>query len=261
MDTIPRLDSWLLWRGWGPRLYKKYNYRWPDSYEHWEAAVGNSCPICEGAKTFVESVSQQRVYCICEMLQWADNHDRYWGIYETPVKPASLDILKPFSFNGNSTGAKDLKEFLGYLTKWIEHPDRWFIVQGGVGSGKTSAFRAIKTMLPAITVYISMDRFQRHLFASRADNTVEHLIHTLAIAPILILDDWGLEHDSNWTTNSLASIVNTRYMNGPTSYITLMSTNLQVGELLNSPSLPLQRGIRRSPRRTHRRAGHPQMLL
>ena len=86
-----------------------------------------------------------------------------------------------------------------------------------------------------------MDRFQRHLFASRDDNTVEQLIHTLAIAPILILDDWGLEHDSNWTTNSLASIVNTRYMNGPTSYITLMSTNLQVGELLNSPSLPLQR--------------------
>lgn len=246
LTTISILKSWLFWKEHADWLKKKFDYNFPDPEHIWVSRVGEVCPIENNAKNFYHG--EDRYYCVCALLGWAENQQDEWATIETYASTTSLKEIKPWFYYNEDTkqlekeGAKDLVRFKKYLYKWIEKPDSWMFIQGGFGSGKTHMLKALKTIYPELILYISMDKFSSLAHKSLNVGNFEEIIQKIAIAPILILDDWGIEHSgSKWTVSALARVVNTRHLNGSKDYLTIISTNLKIDDLVNSPDINIGR--------------------
>lgn len=243
MNHISRLDSYLHWQkviGEQPDRFPGYTF--PQPYQAWAETQGSDCPVCHDWRSgFVDTPQgKKNIYCICSTLRWLQASYFSLHEYETPIRPASLNDLGPIGVPPEAD--RDLTTLLDFIGKWLVRPTLWFIIQGGNGSGKSHILRAIKTQLNGLAAYISTDRFQQKLFSIREDSgKIQSLIDSLSTIPILLLDDWGLEHESSWTTDTLASIVNRRYM-FPEEFPTVVTFNTPLGTLLTSPN-PAKRRI------------------
>lgn len=236
---ISRLDSWLFWKAFLEKNPGKFGgYKFPQSIQNYEKETGKDCPICHGFQC--GKIKEKMYFCICSTLRWLQQSHHDLQDYETPIRPTSLDTLHPLGLSPE--GDNDLKILLRDLKEWIIRPAGWMIIQGGNGSGKTHCLQAIKTSLDGLAAFISVDRFQQKLFAAKdEEGAVQELIQNLSTIPILLLDDWGLEHNSPWTTNTLASIINRRYMYAE-EFPTVVTFNMPIGDLLRTPD-PARRRI------------------
>ena len=245
VDHISRLESWILWRSKiskDPEIYK--GYKFPEPIQAWEKIFGSECPICHGGRSgYFGNDLSKKYYCICSTLEWLQSNYYALGKLETPFKYAKLSDLKPLGI----TPANDerLIELVEFVECWLMNPREWIVIQGGNGTGKTHILRAIKTQLGSLCAYISVDQFQRKLFAARTtDGAVEDLVDNLSKIPVLLLDDWGLEHDNSWTTDTIASIINTRYMYHHL-FPTVITFNEKLENLLRLPDLSKKRILSR----------------
>jgi DNA replication protein DnaC len=239
IDHISRLESWLFWRDFIDNHPGKFDkLQFPMSIEAYRRVIGPACPFCHNNGW--GPVGEKNIYCVCTMLEWLEQSRRDLQDFETPVKATSLLTLHPLGISPE--GDQDLLTLLKGLKSWIEYPHGWLVIQGGNGSGKTHALAAIKTSLNGLAAFISVDRFQQKLFGALEESgKVEELIQNLSTIPILLLDDWGLEHENSWTTDTLASIINRRYMYAD-EFPTVVTFNTPLGTLLTSPN-PAKRRI------------------
>ena len=230
MEEATRLSSWIFWK----KYLEKYpdtlpGYKFPQSAMVFHNLYNGSCPI---GSDLTWDTPKRRIYCICSMLDWLGKQHLETAGIEIPIAPASLDDLR------NSKGYGDL---IKDVRKFIDNPREWMVIQGGNGIGKTHILRAIKTELGGLALFISTDRLQQKLFsAQNKDDEVQRLIDTISTVPVLLLDDWGLEHRSSWTTDTIASIINRRYM-FPRDLPTIVTTNSQMEYLAASPDLATKR--------------------
>jgi len=241
VDHIPRLESWLFWRDFVDNHPSKFGkLQFPMSIGAYKQVIGPACPFCHANGW--GPVGEKNIYCICAMLDWLEQSRHELQEFETPVKATSLLALHPLGIENGEEGDKDLLTLLERLKAWIEYPHGWLVIQGPNGCGKTHALSAIKTSLNGLAAFISVDRFQQKLFSAIEDSgKVEELIDNLSTVPILLLDDWGLEHENSWTTDTLASIINRRYMYAD-EFPTVVTFNTPLGTLLTSPN-PAKRRI------------------
>ena len=70
------------------------------------------------------------------------------------------------------------------------------------------------------------------------------MINFIATTPILLIDDWGMEHDNLWTTDTVASIINTRYSFAD-QLPTVLSFNYSRETLMASVSMAKKRIVSR----------------
>ena len=230
MEEATRLSSWIFWK----KYLEKYpdtlpGYKFPQSRMTFNKLFDGMCPI---GMDLTWDTPKRRIYCICSMLDWLGNQSRETSGIEIPIAPAYLSDLK----NSKNYGGliEDVKKFMDY-------PKEWIVIQGSNGIGKTLILRAIKTELDALALFISADRLQQKLFsAQHKEDEVQKLIDTISTAPVLLLDDWGLEHKSSWTTDTIASIINRRYM-FPADLPTVVTTNSQMEYLVASPDVATRR--------------------
>lgn len=243
---ISRLRSWMFWERYSEKLKNKFDIHFPGNYQNFHRLYGRYCPICQDTKNFVVQETGERIYCVCEMLEWSGNQIERMAEYESPVtRERYLRDLKPLRSKQHASefeqGVQDLEAFLKHMQKWMSNPTSWIFIQGGFGCGKTHALHAIKTRFNPLTLFVSMDRFQQNLFNALEEGEIEYLMQTFSSAPILILDDWGTEHQKPWTIKMMSSVINNRYSLSPRDFPTIVSTNLSISDLMNSPDVNIGR--------------------
>jgi DNA replication protein DnaC len=216
-------------------LKERYGYTFPSPIGEWKKHSGPECPFNDGAETVVDKEGRL-VYCICKLEEWLEQHKNDCQMYETPIPPTYLKDLHPF---GNKEGAQDLRELLDFVNKWIERPRLWMWIEGTRGTGKTHILQSIKTALPQIAFYISAERFASECFRALNFQTVteggdrvtlDDFVTRLSTVPILLFDDWGLEHKSNFVEDQLAAIINNRYR-FPDEFPVVMTSNMSLNAL------------------------------
>jgi len=132
---------------------------------------------------------------------------------------------------------------------WFNRPtNSWITMEGENGTGKTHIMRSIKTHFGGLCAYISADKFQQSLFTAvkndKNKDEVAELIDFVSTIPILLIDDWGMEHDNMWTTDTIASIINTRYSFAD-QLPTVLSFNYSRKTLMASVSMAKKRIVSR----------------
>ena len=253
------MQAWLFWKD---RYVKHpdafFGYHFPDSIAAWDKATGyGDCPFCKAWHLFPVPHSfgfeDDRVLCLCELLKYMDGKLKWGWPYETHVQPAYLKDLHPRKNNkvtssGNIVVDRDsdadvqLRNLLDDMKIWMEYPKTWLTITGEPGSGKTHILRAIKTQFPALSMFIDAASFQNDLFNARMDNDhpVQELVNILSSVPILLFDDFGLEHQSSWTLDTIAGIINNRYRNWK-DFITVVTSNILVDTLADSSDIAMRR--------------------
>jgi DNA replication protein DnaC len=185
------------------------------AYRYWRAEVGTpteedverdrngTCSIC-GGWGYV-NVDGNAVKCLCATVLWASQIAEKIDPYRSPVRTASWEDIKPRDSRMETllVATQGMKEFIGGL-------DRWVILMGSFGVGKTLLMRVANTELDPIALYITCGDLERQVHQAVGNHTLSQLITTLAQAPVLLLDDYGMEYGSDIFNSTVASIVSMR---------------------------------------------------
>lgn len=149
--------------------------------------------------------------------------------YNIPLVPDKADMESYLA----------LDEYMKSVVERVEAGEGLYIY-GNTGNGKTSwaskimsyYFRkiAFKSGLENEGLYIFLPTFLEDLRASydNKDPEFEEVLSMVKACKLLIIDDIGAEKMSEWVSERLLSIINTRVSNGLT---TIYTSNLSVTEL------------------------------
>lgn len=118
-------------------------------------------------------------------------------------------------------------------------PDiKWLILYGGTGNGKSYAAGCIANELLSkghTVKFFTMSQFERRLFDS---NSKQDVYSEALQAELIVLDDLGMQRNSEYMNEILFNLVDARLKNGKPMVIT---TNLTIDDLLGAQSLAMQR--------------------
>jgi DNA replication protein DnaC len=238
-----RLRSWQFWKD----KFKTYpqafdGFQIGESYTQFLHTFKDGCPFCNGYMQAVDPDSGKVYYCICSMTSWLEDKHQFLAGIETYVQPAKLNELRPLD---KYQGSKTLREVKKQLAEWIPNPTNWFFITGKPGTGKTHILRALKSNFGTIAFYVSSEDFNSAIFAALARKEkgmdLERFVTEVSTVPILLFDDYGIEHTNSMHTDVLAQVINRRYNAGPTEYPVVMTTNLSVADMVGSPDIGVAR--------------------
>jgi DNA replication protein DnaC len=200
------------------------------------------CPICKGAgfvhprKPSGKPDFSRVISCRC--VQAA----KHKALENRLQKYSNLGVLVSYSFDtiteSSFTGNVAYKEIFIKATeaarKYSADPRGWFILVGPSGSGKTYLAAAIaneriKHGLPAFfqTVPDLLDHL-RSTFAPGSELPYDELFEQVRNAPLLILDDLGIQAGSPWAKEKLDQLLNYRFIH---ELPTVITTSLPVDKL------------------------------
>ncbi len=106
------------------------------------------------------------------------------------------------------------------------HPEGWLVLRGGYGCGKTHLAAAIANacVVQGVSVlFLTVPDLLDHLrasFSPSASQTYDERFEEVRTAPLLILDDLGIEQSTPWALEKLFQLLNYRYMNRLPTVIT-----------------------------------------
>lgn len=196
------------------------------------------CPYCKGSPAFdltkdgepvvIHGVQIERVQCYCLTLEYLSRTAPRW--YESHYINSNLDDITPYDIPPGA--AARTRAIVGKLKKFLLNPTRSALINGGTGSAKSHMLQSIKTEFGGFAVYITLGSYFSKLQLHREENngTLPRFIAALTNAPILLLDDFGIGHQTDWSTNTLSEIIDSRYSRRRVSP-TLMTTNLTLVEM------------------------------
>lgn len=212
-----RLESWILWRnmytepGKQPLnvLYEELECT-PESAQAAYRYKYPVCPHCHGAGIVKDD--NDKVYsCICTVLKENDMIKNEYKDIRTPVRPAYLRDIK-YPKDMEEPTKRDLKRAVDAAVSFIKHPiGKWLIIQGSYGVGKTHILRAINTALWPMAVYISAGEFETLMHTYRKGDELSSFYKKLQTAPILLIDDVGMEYGGQLFSTAFDKIVDYRY--------------------------------------------------
>lgn len=220
--TMPSIPGsyvfWSIW--WQPKptdtekekKVKTLNFRTAKREELLGLNQGE-CPFCHGAelKLFPKLVpyglyESDAVLCACMILQQTETD---WEIesYWQPRKLSDLKLLpKP-----NKEAAENTKFIRDTSVQFIKQLGMWVYLYGGLGSAKTHILEAIKTQLRGLALYINAADLASALRTAVGRNEVSEIVDLVSGAPVLLLDDLGVELKSDFLYSALYTIINRRY--------------------------------------------------
>lgn len=128
-----------------------------------------------------------------------------------------------------------------YVDKWpqIQQDNIGLLLHGPVGSGKSFYAACIANALIARNVAALMSNFAS-VINRLEDNFGGKEVHLkkLADAPLLILDDFGIERDSTYMKEQVFNIIDTRYRSKKPLIVT---TNVPIKDITRPPNLEAER--------------------
>lgn len=134
---------------------------------------------------------------------------------------ASLGELRQYTFASWRVGANPIADAAYHaIFAWVEaKAEPWLCIVGPYGSGKTHlALAAAQTFVKAGIYPVRwnteemLDLMRSKMGAGdSAEVTLNDLQHGLSVAPVLILDEFGREHATDWTTTILERMLGERH--------------------------------------------------
>lgn len=236
-DLVPSwLTTWVAWRN----LYTTPNAapfsllkkelgldRMPSSAEYLKAH-NNDCPYCHG-DAVVNSPTFGMVYCLCKLLEKVQKLDTTHKLIRTKTTPATLEqVVYPVIMGGEYH--RDMKKAVEVAQAFIKSPDNWILLSGKSGTGKTHILRSINTAFEPIALYLSCGKLEQLIHQFRKDDLLDEFYDILVNAPILILDDIGIEYGGMLVKSMTEKIIDARYEMFPSNPL-VIATNLPPSEL------------------------------
>lgn len=170
------------------------------------------------------------ITCICDLMdlevEWQENIRLYGSPYRND---RTLDQLE---LHGSPIANQKMRGIIAAFREWVKDPKKWVILYGNPGCGKTHMMEAITKMLFPAAMYVSSDGLNQKIFnyVGKKEFGLDVLIKGCSTHPILMIDDWGMGHNTEFTLNTLQSIVNNRYTL-PHEFVTVLSTNLSKAQM------------------------------
>jgi DNA replication protein DnaC len=136
--------------------------------------------------------------------------------------------FETFEINGNlnSEERESLKNALDYAWKYAENPEKWLVLIGPYGCGKTHLAAAIeyyRRERQANTVFITVPDlldYLRTTYQPGAPVTFDQRFNAVRNTELLILDDLGTENATAWAKEKLFQILDYRYTSQMPTVIT-----------------------------------------
>ena len=156
--------------------------------------------------------------------------------------------------------------------RYAEAPSGWLVLTGTYGSGKTHLAAAIanyRQLRGEPALFVTAPDLLDHLRATFSpDSTVSYdkLFQEVRNAPLLVLDDLGVEHASPWAREKLFQLIDHRYRLGLPTVFTMSHTldeiDARIASRMSDPArstvmaitAPSYRGRPPASRRAPRRA-------
>lgn len=212
----------------------------------------NVCPICNNGHLIETSNNGQAlelkgiqigtVYCVCSSLnilsdrtraKYESNAEFYTWSLKKPTTPATLGrTVYPVALPNQAAydrTAKIIKAF----SSFVNNPTRWGFLIGKPGSGKSSLLQAIKHKLGGFAYYMNFADFRSTMMRWK-DIDVSEYESILVSAPILLVDDWGIGKETDFSTNMLATVIERRYVHKRLAPI-IMTSNMTEAEVTATP--------------------------
>ena len=133
------------------------------------------------------------------------------------------------SFSNFSPGNQSQEKALTVSKKFAEEIKGWLFLYGPAGVGKTHlAVGILNKIWPYKPVFYPVAELLLHLRSSLREKTEEEAIEPFKNAPILILDDLGVEKITDWVRQAFYVIIAHRERN---ELPTIFTSNLSLDEL------------------------------
>ena len=126
--------------------------------------------------------------------------------------------LRRCTFESFNTGSNaSLRDARDYAEAFAENPDRWLVLQGPVGCGKTHLAAAIKNQRDEdgldtlFTTAPDLLDYLRATYAPDSNVTYDKGFDAIRNASVLILDDYGAHSSTPWAEEKLFQLLNYRF--------------------------------------------------
>ncbi|HEY77547.1 MAG TPA: ATP-binding protein [Dehalococcoidia bacterium] len=190
-----------------------------------EAAPSAKCPICEGAGFVHPRLPDgkpdysQVIACRCTRKESGkdlqDRLQRYSNLGS--LTRFTFDSLMPQGRSGNPLNQQSFATAFEAARAFATEPKGWLVLVGPSGSGKTHLAAAIanerlKQSQPAF--YITAPDLLDHLrSAFNPDSEIQYdqFFHQVRNAPLLILDDLGVQTSTPWAKEKLDQLLTHRF--------------------------------------------------
>jgi len=240
--TLPTIcESYAFWSKWfRDRPDEKFSFQ-QNTREQLFTRGGGSCPFCNSTE-LVSFPSRQTtgvyesetVFCACMVFRAMN---RKWEC-ESSFIPAKINEL--VALDNPKNAATNTKTIKYHFKEFVKGLGRWIYLYGGYGSGKTHLLRALKTNLRGLALYVNVSDLSAKIYESLGNHTLGDLENELASAPILLMDDFGAEHGTDYLYATLYRIINNRYDRSILAP-TVFTSNFTYNELAVSTNNNLKR--------------------
>ena len=180
------------------------------------------CRLCESERIHAENQIRVNKLADAEHERERKFYLEKFSLYDDVLKNATLD-----NFDTPTEKEAEKLEFAKKICKeWADGTRNNVIFQGEAGTGKSHLAFAIMKELSSITkeiaIFINVTDL---LMKIKADfSQEEFLVNKISSAKFLVLDDLGMEKDSDWSFGILYNILNKRAN-------TIITTNLTAQEI------------------------------
>ena len=206
------------------------------------------CRHCDGARQMQVDLfgNQDTVFCLCPCQTEA--RDREDAEYRRRVRMSEIRQLKADGLQDAALRQYTFANDLGYqpesakLRAYAEQFPEMFksgaglLLWGGVGTGKTFLSACVANALLDRSIPVLMpvtgDLLNKLMGIYHSERS--NFLKSLNAYSLLILDDLGMEHSSEFAMSQMFNIVDGRYRTGKPLIVT---TNLTLQELKHPPDL------------------------
>ena len=217
--------------------------------------IENSLYFCDACKNPLQAkINLQgqeitvRTMCKCEEKEYEAEQEAFkkqQRELQTKINKQNGLIVKEWKHctfaNDDGQTPKLIALAKRYVTQWdkIKAENIGLLFFGGVGIGKTYATLCIANALLDIGERVIVTNFSRIINdLSNFDNDKNHYTHNLASCSLLVIDDLGMERQSDYALQIVESVIDERYKaNKPI----ILTTNLSMAELQNPKDLKYAR--------------------
>jgi DNA replication protein DnaC len=211
-------------------------------------AESAACPNCGGAGFVHPRLAggkpdySSAVPCRCtEQLESSRRRGRLEQ-YSNLGALASLtfDQLSPLGRSGNPLSQQQFQRACEAAQEFAASPRGWLFISGPSACGKTHLAAAIANQQlknNAPVLFITVPDLLDHLraaFAPESELSYDRLFERVRNAPVLIMDDLGIQSGSSWAQEKLDQLLNHRYHNRLPTVITSEMTPDDMQERWNN---------------------------
>lgn len=195
--------------------------------------IAERCPICKGAGwlkryTNGRDVSEGSYLVACDCT----DRERQYKVW-TRARKASGLLESLFYMTFDNYHSERQPQPFEAARVFAADPSRgWLVMVGEVGTGKTHLAAAIVNELLGSQdwrpVYAFVPEMLRHLRSGFDSGEHEQRWADLQQAQVLVLDDFGAEKASDWSTETMTALIDYRYVTGKP---TVVASNLTIAQM------------------------------